>query len=196
MKIRTMRGVAVLASVGLLVGAFAVGPAEARKKKKKKKAVVACAPYAPTERGAGAPVATVTDAATADAPVSATVATEPGLGFSSEEGEGNTEGELLSSHAYTNILVDSASPGAVLNVQLEFPPEVDYDLHLRDSAGTSIEYSAGFFNQSAGTDHAHSDIGIESILGLATSDCSGYTVDVVGVTTTGGDVTVTAWLGE
>src|SRR5688500_750099 len=68
MKIRTIRGIAVLASVGLLVGAFAVGPAEARKKKKKKKPV-ACAPYAPGENGADQKVTVITDAATADAPV-------------------------------------------------------------------------------------------------------------------------------
>lgn len=193
MKIRSLRSIAVVASAALLVGAFAASPAEARRRRRR--APAACAAYNPSTFGSGAPVATVTDAATKDAPVSATVSTEPGLGFSSEEGEGS-EGELLSSHAYTNIQVDSASPSAVVNVQIEFAPEMDYDLHLRDVMGNSVEYSAGTFNVSAGSDHAHSDIGIESVLAVPTTDCTGYTVDVVGVTTAGGDVTVTAWLGE
>ena len=59
--------------------------------------------------------------------------------------------------------MDSANPSAVVNVQIEFPAEMDYDLHLRDLMGNSVEYSAGTFNVSAGSDHAHSDIGIESV---------------------------------
>ena len=194
MRIRTVRSFAVLASVAMLVGAFAATPAEA-KKKKKKKAPAACATYTPGEKGAGQPVATVTDAATAEAPVEVTVATDPGFGFSSEEGEGNPD-EIASSHAYANLQVDSANPSAGLHVQIEFAPEWDYDLHLRDSGGTSIEYSAGFGVVPSGTDHSHTDLGVEALLGLPVPDCAGYTVDVVGAATAGGDVIVKAWLGE
>lgn len=191
MKIRNLRGIAVVASAALLVGAFTAVPAEAKRRKKK---APVCATYSP-QRGADAAVAKVTDANTADAPVSTTISTEAGFGFSSAEGEGNAD-EIASSHAYANFQVDSANPTAILNVQVEFSPETDYDLHLRDVMGNSVEYSAGTFNVSAGSDHAHSDIGIESVLGFSVADCSGWTADAVGVTTPGGDVTVTAWLGE
>ena len=193
MRIRTVRSFAVLASVAMLVGAFAATPAEA--KKKKKKAPAACAAYSPSERGAGQPVATVTDAATAEAPVEVTVPTDAGFGFSSEEGEGNAD-EIASSHAYANIQVDSAKPSVGLHVQIEFEPVFDYDLHLRDAIGTSVEYSAGFGVVPSGTDHSHTDVGVEALLGLPVPDCAGYTVDVVGATTGGGDVIVKAWLGE
>ena len=192
MKIRSLRSIAVVASAALLVGAFAASPAEARKRKKK---APVCAAYNPSTFGTGEPVTLVTDAATKDAPVSTTISTEPGFGFSSEEGEGS-QGEIASSHAYANFQVDSANPTAVINVQIEFSPETDYDLHLRNVMGESVEYSAGTFNVTAGSEKAHSDIGIESVLGVPTTDCTGYTADAVGVTTPGGDVVVTAWLGE
>ena len=194
MRIRGFRTVAVIGSAVLLVGAFAAAPADA-KKKKKKKVVAACAPYAPAEKGKGAPVTTVTDAATAEAPVEVTLATHEGFGFSSEEGEGS-DGEIASSHAYTNVLVDPASPSTGLTVEIEFNPAYDYDLHLRDGTGASVEYSAGSFNVSAGSDHAHSDVGIESLVGLPVADCQGFTVDAVGVGTPGGDITVRYWLQE
>jgi hypothetical protein len=195
MKIRTTRTIAIVASAALLLGAFVAGPAEAKKKKKKKAAPAACAPYAPGEKGAGQPVTVVTDAATAEAPVTATVATSPGLGFSSEAGEGNPD-EIASSHAYTNVQVDSATPGTGLYVIIEFTPAFDYDLHLRDAAGTSIEYSAGFGPVPSGTEHSHSNVGSESLEGLPVGDCQGFTVDVVGATTPGEDVTVKYYLGE
>ena len=189
---RITRTVAVLASLAMLTGAFIAAPAEAAKKKKKP---AACAKYAPAERGAGQPVTVVTDAATADKPVEVTVATDPGAGFSSEEGEGN-EDEIASSHAYTNVQIDSAKPGVGLYVQISFNPAFDYDLHLRDNYGTSIEYSAGFGPVPSGTDHSHSGVGTESLEGLQAADCQGFTVDVVGAGTTGGDVTVSYWLGD
>src|SRR5687767_11775601 len=114
MKIRTVRSFAVLASVAMLVGAFAATPAEAKKKKKKKPA--ACATYTPGEKGAGKPVTIVTDAATAEAPVEVPLTTQAGLGTSSEAGEGHDDG--LTTHDYTNLQVDSASPSAGLYVQL------------------------------------------------------------------------------
>ena len=83
MKIRSLRSIAVVASAALLVGAFAASPAEARRRKKK--APPACAAYTPSTFGSGQPVALVTDAATKDAPVSTTLSTDPGFGFSSEE---------------------------------------------------------------------------------------------------------------
>jgi hypothetical protein len=196
MKIRSVRGIAIVASAALVLGAFVAGPAEAaKKKKKKKKKPAACATYVPGEKGKGAPITVVTDAATADKPVEVTVATEPGLGFSSEEGEGNPD-EEATSHAYTNVQVDSKAASAALTVILEFPQTWDYDLWLRDSSHAPVAYSAGFFNQTFGSDEAHSDFGSESVSGVPASDCGGFTVDVANAAGPGGDVTVKYYLGE
>jgi hypothetical protein len=195
MKIRTVRGIAVMASAVLVLGAFVAGPADAAKKKGKKKKSAACAPYVPGEKAAEAPITKVTDAATADKPVEVTVATEPGLGFSSEEGEGNPD-EEATSHAYTNLQVDSKAKSASLNVLLEFTPLWDYDLWLRDSSHAPVAYSAGFGPVTAGSDEAHSDFGSEQVSGVAASDCGGFTVDVANAGGPGGDVTVKYWLGE
>ncbi len=195
MRIRTIRTIAVVASAALLVGAFAAAPAEAAKRKKKKKAPAACAAYTPGEKGAGQPITVVTDAATAEKPVEVALDTEPGLGFSSEEGEGNPN-EFATSHAYTNVQVDSAASSTGLYVMIEFQPTWDYDLWLRDSSHVPVEYSAGFAVLTSGSDRAHSDLGSESIQGLPVADCAGFTVDAANAGGPGGEITVKYWLGE
>ena len=192
MRTRTVRTIAVVASIAMILGAFIAAPADAKKKKKKAPAV--CAAYTPGEKGAGKPIAVVTDAATADKPVEVTVSTQAGLGTSSEEGEGNDDG--MTTHDYTNIQVDSAKPSAGLYLSVEFPPYYDYDLFLRDSYGTSLEYSAGFGVVPGGTDRSQNDFGAETINGYPAPDCSGYLVDISNATTPGGDVTVKFWLGD
>lgn len=189
---RIIRTLAVLASAGLIVGAFAAAPAEAKKKKKKPKA---CATFTPSEQAKDAKIVTVTDAATAEAPVEVTLETSPGLGFSSEEGEGNSD-EHFTSHSYANIQVDSANPDAGLYVVLEFLPTWDYDLWLRDEAHAPLEYSAGFGPVGSGTDHQHSNVGSESIEGMLVSDCQGIVVDVANAGGPGGEVTLKYYLGE
>ena len=198
---RIMRSIAVLASAGLVMGAFVAAPAEAAKKKKK-----TCAAYSPGDTGAGADTTIVTDAATAEKPVEIALDTAEGLGLSSSDGPSGDEGHT--SHAYTNVQVDSASPEAGLFVRVEFSPAFDYDLFLRSSDGTAVAYTAGF-NQGItpvgdpsglgldGTGHGgHSEQGAEQIDGWLTADCDGFTVDVVSAVTPGGDVTVKYWLGE
>ena len=193
MRIKSLRALAVVASAALLVGAFGAVPADAKKKKKP----ASCKPYVPGEKGAkgGEPVL-VTDAATSDSPVTVKVATAPGLGFSSEEGEGNPD-EEATSHSYANFQVDSASPSRGVYVKLSWSPPVwDYDLWLRDGSHAPLEYSAGFGPVGSGTDHQHSNVGSESIEGMAVSDCQGITVDIANAAGPGGEVTLTYWLGD
>lgn len=186
---RFIRTLAVMASAGLVLGAFMAVPAEAKKKKKKP---AGCAAYVPGENGADAEITKVTDANNAEAPAELTVATGPGLGMGRDpEGEG-----AHVSHAYANLQVDSKSSSAVLNVSIEFNPAWDYDVYLDTADGTEVANSAGFANQTFGSDYAHSDIGSETIVAFPVADCDGFTVDVVGATTPGGDVTVKYWLGE
>ena len=198
---RIVRTLAVLASAGLILGAFVAAPADAKKKKKPK----ACAEYVPGETGAEAETTVVTDAATAEKPVEVTLDTGEGLGLSSADGPDGDYGHT--NHAYTNVQVDSAGD-AGLYVRVEFPEAFDYDIFLRSADGTALAYAAGF-NQGMtpagdpsglgldGTGHGgHSEMGAEMVDGWIAADCEGFTLDVVSAITPGGEVTVKYWLGE
>lgn len=189
---RIIRSLAVMASAGLVMGAFFAVPAEAKKKKPK-----GCAAYAPGEAGAEAPVTQVTSANTADAPASLEVELGAGVGAGrNPEPPPNGEGQFVS-HAFANLQVDSASASDVLNVRItwtEIP--YDYDVYLDTADGTEVASSAGYGPIAGGSDYASSDLGSETIVAYPVSDCEGFTVDVVGATTPGGTVTVDYWLGE
>lgn len=200
---KLIRTTAVVVGAALVFGAFVAAPAEAKKKKKHKKPA-ACAPYVPGEAGADQPITVVTDAATADAPVEVKLSTDPGLGFSSSDGPSGDEG--ATSHAYTNVQIDSAAASRGLYVRVEFAPTWDYDLFLRSSDGTAIAYAAGYNVAPVsdplgvgldGTGHGgHSEQGAEVLDGVDSPDCTGYTIDVSSASTPGGDVTVKYWLGD
>jgi hypothetical protein len=185
-----VRTISLGAAVALALGAFLATPALAGKAKK-------CGAYKPGADGAGKPITLVTDAATKDKPVSVTVSTQPGAGFSSAT-EGGDMGPT--SHAYANVQVVSKAASAKLYVRLEFTPIFDYDLFLRTSDGTAVAYSAGgapYAGPLDGTGNGgHSEAGAENIDGALSARCSGYTVDVSSATTPGGDVTVKYWLAK
>lgn len=188
---RVVRSLALIATASLVLGAFVAGPADAKKKKKPKKPA-ACAPYTPGESGAEAPVTTVTNANTAEAPATLEVEIGPGLGAGRDpEGEG-----ALVSHAYTNVQVDSTGASDFLNVRVSWsvPPE-DYDVYLDTADGTELASSAGYGPIPGGSEYGSSAVGSESIVAFPVKDCDGFTVDVVGATTPGGPVTVDYWLG-
>jgi hypothetical protein len=190
---KALRTIALAASLGLLIGAFGAGAADAKKKKKPP----ACAPFVPAGPAEGSEVTVVTDAATEEAPVSIEVATDPGLGLGREAGSGGD----FTSQAYVPIQVDSAASGAGIYGRVDFTPTWDYDLYLDDPAGTNLMASGGFGpidDSELGGDAANSETGpgFEAIYGIPTEDCGGYVFDVAGATTPGGAVTVTVWLGE
>lgn len=194
MRIRTLRGFAVVASVALLVGAVVAGPAEAKKKKKP----AACAPYVPGEYGADQKVNVITDAATAEAPVEIPVSTGPGAGFSSPDGASGDEGHV--EHVYVPVQVDSAAKSTAINARFEFNPAYEYDLYLRDSGGIALAYAAGY-NPAPGTpldggEGGHSEQGAEVIDPFATADCAGFTLDLASAITPGGDAVLKVWLGS
>ena len=184
---RFVRTLAVMASAGLVLGAFVAAPAEAKKKKK------GCATYVPGEKGAGAPVTKVTSKNTADAPAAVEVDAGPGFGMGRDpEGEG-----AHVSHAYANVQVDPTAPSDVLSVRISWAnPVEDFDVYLDTADGTELANSAGFGPLTSGSDYAHSELGSETIVAYPVADCEGFTVDVVGATTAGGTVTVEYWLGE
>lgn len=190
---RIIRSLAVLASAGLIVGAFVAAPAEAAKKKKPK----GCAAYVPGENGADLEVTKVTNANTADAPATVELELGPGLGVGRNpapppEGEG-----MFVSHAYANLQVDPTASSDLLNIKVAWTnPAEDFDLYLDAADGTELASSGGVLNQTFGSEYAQTDFGYESIIGYPVSDCEGFTIDVAGAGTPGGTVTVTYWLGE
>ena len=199
MKSRFARSVAVVGAAALVMGAFVAAPAEA-KKKKKKKVVVACAPYTTPEWAEGdVTTTTVTNAATADAPLEVTIPTEPGLGFTS-----NSEphgGDGAPSAAYHNIVVDSAAASAKLFIRAEYAQTWDYDLYLRAPDAVALAWE-GDFNPAtangptpvASNQGGHPEPGASQIDGYESVDCSGFTIELAGGITPGGDVAVTIWL--
>lgn len=194
MKSRSIRSVAVLASAGLLVGAFAVAPADAAKRKKKKPA---CAAFTPPETVGEAEVVKLTDAATAEAPLEIAVSTGPGLGIGRDP---SGLGEHVS-HGYVPVQVDSAASGAGIYGRVDFTPLYDYDLYLDDAAGTELMASGGFgvvddSELGGDADNSETGAGFEAIYGITTEDCGGYVFDIVGATTPGEEVTLQLWLGE
>ena len=190
------RALSVLMVVVLIGALFATTAldAGAKKNKKKKKKPKVCAPYAAPEHAADLEVAKVTDKATEEAPIEITLSTDEGLGM----GRG-TFGPLVS-HAYQNVQVDSKAKSAGLYMRVEFADYQDYDLYLDRADGTTAAQAAGFGDteslQDGDTSDGHTEMGAEQVTGITTADCGGYTADIVGATTQGGDVTVKLWLGE
>lgn len=188
---RILRSAALIGAAGLILGAFVAVPAGAKPK--------ACKAFKAKTDGKGQPTSVVTDAATADKPVTVTLATAPGAGLSSPDGPSGDIPPGGPTHAYYNVQVDSKAKTANLHVKLEYLAPLDYDLYLR-SEGAALAYSAGFSAPVPGTpvdgtgNGGHTDIGSENIDGWPATDCAGYTIDVVSATTPGGDVTLKFWL--
>lgn len=189
------RALSVLMIIGLVGSLFAAGTIDASAKKRKKKKV--CKAYVAPERAADVETVKVTDKATAETPLELTLATEPGLGV----GRNPANLGARVSHVYQNIQVDSKAKTAGLYMRVEFPDYNDYDLYLDRADGTTAAQAAGFGEgveqlQDGDTSDGHTEIGAEEVSGIETADCAGYTPDIVGATTQGGEVTVKLWLGE
>jgi hypothetical protein len=194
---RTLRTLLVVALVaGLVSGSVVDAGARKKKRKKKKPKVKVCAPYKAPEQAATLKTAKVTDKATEAAPLELTLATDPGLGVGRDPGGFGAE----VSHVFQNIQVDSKAKKKGLYMRVEFEDYQDYDLYLDRADGSTAATAAGFSSaeqlQDGNTDDGHTEIGAEQVTGIETADCGGYTADIVGATTQGGDVTVKLWLGD
>ena len=203
MKSRSVRTFAVLASAGLIMGAFAAGPADAAKKKKKPFACAPATPAAPASDHAGAaeaptaPVTAITEAATEEKPV--VVEYEHG---SALYVFGTTQ-PIQEDNAYFNVQVVSKKPDQGLYILQEWGTDVtDIDLYLYDNAGTQVAYSGAF--NAAPENTPLSDFsgpngtgghGFESISGFPATPCNVHTIESVAYMTQGEPVTLKMWLG-
>ena len=192
MSVKMIRTLAVVASAALVLGAYATGPAQAKKRKK-------CAKYTAPDWAADAASSVVTDKATADAPIEIELETGPGLGFTNPDYPGDETGQVP--HAFHNVLVDTNAKAARLFARIDYAPAWDYDLFLRLPAGPAVAYEADF---NPGTvagptgigslEGASAGPGFSQIDGYAVPDCYGYTVDAASAITAGGAVTLKLWL--
>ena len=202
MRSRSIRTLAVLASAGMIVGAFAAVPAEAAKKKKP----FACAPATPAPPAsdhAGASdapsgeVTTITEAATEEAPVVIEYDHGPALYVF------GTSQPIQEDNAYFNLQVVSNKPDQGLYILQEWgTPVTDIDLYLYDDSGTQVAYS-GAFNaapeptpvQDFSGPNGTGGEGFESISGYPAVPCVAHTIESVAYMTQGEPVTLKVWLG-
>lgn len=177
-----------------------------KKKGCKKPPVASCAPYTPGELGAEQPTVTVTDAHTAEAPllvpISLDAAVDEGVLEALDQGE--------TPRAYFNVQVDGAAASAGLYATFEFQSHRDYDFWAYNPDGTGAASSHGFQplidtkglpgnadQSNTASNHAgESTATSESIVGLITPDCGGYTFEASTYLGEGGDFEIKVWLGE
>ncbi len=154
-----------------------------------------CAPYVPGEKGKDAEAIVLTDAATAEAPVEKKIDMEFGwTDFTPAAVDQH-------SHAYFNLQVDTEAAEKGLWAHLEFPDRRDFDLELTYPNGNQAAVSGGFnpHHPSDLSDPGHggeSTTHSETLLGIRTADCGGYTLDVANAAGEASTVTLTLWLGE
>ena len=156
----------------------------------------ACPPFVPGDMGADADTSVVTDAATAAAPVKVEYDAEMG-------GPGDPALPVeIRDLRYQNVQVDTAGTSAALNVKVEFPDRHDFDLYVYDTSGSEVDHSGDFNTiiespvHACGGTSCDSGSNFESVLALPVDDCGGFTIESVGYLTTGGNVTISMWLGE
>nr|MBA2724699.1 hypothetical protein [Actinomycetota bacterium] len=153
-----------------------------------------CAPMTPAEGGADAPIVTVTDEMTEEAPLEIPITAPAGTPAAPET-------------VFHNLQVDSASADTGLYARYEFSEVEDYDLYLQKSDGTIAAQAAGFnpvpfvptnpaFNTNGEGSGGHSEQGAEQIDGVKTADCGGYTAQMDSYLAEGGDLVLKVWLGE
>jgi hypothetical protein len=199
----------IVLALGLVVSGVIAGPATAGKKKKPKKPPV-CAAYQPGEMGAEAEKVVVTDAHTAEAPLTHAFS----LDMAFDEGINDIVNEEAGTplpgtpHHYVNVQVDSATPTAGLYVTWEFDTNRDYDLWAYNPDGTAAASSHGFQpliatqgtpadeSNTASNHGGESTATSENLVGIITPDCSGYTLDMATYFGEGGDFELKIWLGE
>lgn len=180
MRARAIKTLSVLASVGLLAGAFVAGPAEAGKKKK-----LVCDAFTPgVEDAAEAEVVKITPKATEENPVVI-------------EFEHAGSIPVAADHQYFNVQVYSSTPSAGLWIKDEFSDRHDIDLYLYNSAGEEVALSGGFNTAPEAHDSdGNATTNSEQIPGFPAPQCEGFTIESVGYLTPGTDATLSIWLGE
>ena len=187
---RTIKTLSILASLGLLVGAYAV-PAEAAKKKKKP---FSCAPATATPPAEGHS-SNAEEASEAEV-VNLTAANTEEKPLVIEYEHGPAADPVMEDTKYFAFQVVSKTPGAGVYILQEWGGQSDIDLYLTDASGAEVASSGAFNPIPVALPGATGGPGYESISGYAADPCSPYTIESKGYLTMGEDMTVKLWLGE
>ncbi|HJR45921.1 MAG TPA: hypothetical protein VJ927_09990 [Actinomycetota bacterium] len=167
-----------------------------------------CAPFTPGEAGADKPTVVLTDAATEAAPVEQKVTVDASAADAAPVTEAYAV--IPPAHDAFNIQVDSAAAESGLYALVEFEDRNDIDMNLLHPDGSYAAQSRGFntlvelvnmefpvfgpiFTSGHGGETTASS---EKLVGIRTSDCGGWTLDVANYLGMGGELTVKLWLGE
>lgn len=192
-----------------VVGALPAHAATKKKPKHKKPPVAAaCTPYAPGDFAKGAPLVTVTDAATVDKPLEQKVTLDQSVADADVLGLGLSDVSVQ----YFNVQVDSAAPNAGLYAHIDFPQRNDYDLEFQYPDESYAARSHAFNTVNELNDQQAPVVGgtlisetghggqatpsSEELVGIDTNDCGGYSVKVSNALGQGGDIMVKLWLGD
>jgi hypothetical protein len=166
------------------------------KKGGKKKKAAQCKTFQAGELGAEADTIKVTDKATEKKPVEQTVTLDASLADFVVVQE--------PSRAYFNVQVDSKKPKVGLYALFEFPTRRDYDVELLHPDGSYAARSHDFNPLQEtpagdlGANEGHggeSTASTEKLVGIATRDCGGWTVEAVNWLGEGGEFPIKVWLG-
>ena len=197
---KTIRSLALVASATLVLGAFVAAPAQAKKKPKKPPACPAATYAEPATDSTSRPapdaeIIKVTDAATAEAPV--TVEYEHGAAL----WETATQTPVQEDTMWFNIQIDSAAPATGLYARLDWhvPSASDIDLYIWDGVTGDQAVNSGATNVvpvNAPFIAETGAMGYESVSGFAVADCANFLVESRAFTTAGETMTLTLWLGE
>jgi hypothetical protein len=200
MTSKLVRSMAVAASAAIVLSAFVAAPAEARKKKPKPPSCPAATYVEPATDSTSRPtpedtVITVTDAATAEAPI--VVEYEHGAALWSTE----PQQPIQEDTKWFPIQVDSASPTKGLFVRLDWavPSVSDIDLYVWDGASGEENSHSGATNAvpvNAPFVAETGAMGYESISGSPVGECMNYLIESRAFMTAGESMTLTIWLGD
>ncbi|HVF53339.1 MAG TPA: hypothetical protein VNC78_06985 [Actinomycetota bacterium] len=183
MNRNSIRSLSGLAAVALLLGALAV-PATAKPSK-------GCPKFKPGVAPASeAQVLKVTDKATVDKPLVVNFTHATALPLPDMEPLPVTEERL-----YYNIQLVTKSHAPGLFILEEFEDVSDIDLYLYDASGTEVASSAVFNPVPQGPlGGPTGGNGYESVPGLDSTPCAGYTIESRAVLTEGSAATLKIWL--
>ena len=197
---RRIRALSVVAVLGLLVGAMVgSGPAEAAKRCKKFKPAEPASDSQNTAEAKKAKVVKVTDKRTEKKPLVFEYSHGPAAWWLVDPEDGEGQRAIVEDTKWFNIQVDSKKKFVGLYVRQEWSPTPvsDMDLYIYDKTGSQAG-SSGEFNQVPGTGLGSGDggNGYEQVLGMGTTDCSGYTLESRAFTTPGESMKLKVWLGS
>lgn len=149
-----------------------------------------CGRYRPeSDEARGAALIIVSNAATAEEPISLKIQAPAGMSTAPEE-------------VLLNVQLATQGQPAGFYARYEFAAAEDYDVIVERGNGEEAARADGFNPAAVGPaadpngNGGHSEVGAEQIDGLAIQHCDGYTLRLVSKSGVGSEATLKLWVGE